>query len=67
MRELLPFKSTVSNLELQDNISVDLGTVTVTKRNGLHKIEELGHRPYEKKNNVWVAITFERNLGIIEL
>lgn len=54
----------VSELELQDNVSIELGSVTLAEHSNLFKLEPLSLFPYEKKDSVWVSVTIERNLGI---
>ena len=34
---------------------------------GLFKLEQLYSLPYEKKDNVWVSITIERSLAVLEV
>lgn len=44
-----------------------MGQVTLDEQDNLFKLEPLSLFPYEKKDNVWVSVTLERNLGISEL
>ena len=54
----------VSELELQDEETIELGSITLKKHSNLFKLEPLSLFPYEKKDNVWVSVTIERNLGL---
>ena len=64
---MIPFSINVSNLELQDEITFELGDVTLNEQEGLFSLQPLSLYPYEKKDNVWVSITLERNLNMKEL
>lgn len=66
-RQLIPFKLSVSNLYLQDSSSIELGDVTLHEEAGLFAINPLSIMPYEKKDNVWVSVTIERDLHLTEL
>ena len=57
----------VSNLYLQDSLEIELGDVTLHQETGLFSLDPLSLYPYEKKDNVWVSVTLERNLDLIEL
>ena len=37
------------------------------EEDGLFKLEQLYSLPYEKPDNVWVSITLERSLTILEV
>ena len=54
----------VSELELQDEETIELGSITLKEHSNLFKLEPLSLFPYEKKDNVWVSVTIERNLGL---
>ena len=63
-RQLIPFKLSVKDIELQDNIGIELGSITRDNLSNLFMIEPIRQFSYERKDNVWVAITIERNLSI---
>ena len=67
MRQLLPLEVSISNLTLQDYVVVELGRVTMEEHEGLFTLKQLTPLPYEKKNNVWVSVTIERDLDMREL
>ena len=41
--------------------------MTLHTEYGLFKLDPLSILPYEKKDNVWISVTLERNLDLIEL
>ena len=57
----------MSNLYLQDGLEIELGDVTLYQEKGLFMLEPKSLYPYEKRDSVWVSVTLERNLDLIEL
>ena len=45
---------------------IELDEVTLDVKKGLFKLEQITTYPYEKKDNVWVSVTVERNLDLTE-
>ena len=66
-RQLIPFKMSMSNLYLQDGLEIELGDVTLYHEKGLFMLDSKSLYPYEKKDSVWVSVTLERNLDLMEL
>ena len=48
-------------------MSIELDDVTLDVHQGLFKLEQITTYPYEKKDNVWISVTVERNLAMSEL
>ena len=57
----------MSNLYLQDSLEIELGDVTLYQEKGLFMLDSKSLYPYEKKDSVWVSVTLERNLDLMEL
>ena len=66
VRQLIPFRVNVADLYLQDNLNIELDELTLDVRKGLFKLEQITTYPYEKKDNVWISVTVERNLAMTE-
>ena len=67
IRQLIPYRLSVTNLYLQDAMEIELGDLTIHRKKGLFRIDQETIMPYEKKNNVWVSVTVERELDLTEL
>ena len=48
-------------------MSIELDDVTLDVHEGLFKLDQITMYPYEKRDNVWVSVTIERNLSMKEL
>ena len=66
VRELIPFRVSVADLYLQDQMHIALDELTLDVKTGLFKIEQITTYPYEKRDNVWISVTLERNLSMTE-
>ena len=45
---------------------IALDELTLDVKTGLFKIEQITTYPYEKRDNVWISVTLERNLSMTE-
>ena len=53
-------------MHLQDDFRIELGSLTVIEKIGLFDLKEMYQMPYEKRDNVWVSVTIERDRDLIE-
>lgn len=64
MRQLIPFELQKTSLELQDYNFVNLEDFTEIEFDHLFKLNKKEMMPYEQNTNIWVEITFERDLAV---
>ena len=64
-RQIVPFEVTMMHLEMQDDMRMELGLITLREETGLFDLDEKTYMPYEKDDNVWLSVTVERNLDLV--
>ena len=62
---MIPFKIVVEHLEMQDDMRMDLGLLTLERDRNFFDLHEKSLMPYEKKDDVWFSVTIERELDLI--
>lgn len=64
-REIVPFNVQTTNLQLQDYKEIMLGPVTMIDLQDLFRLEQKEKMPYEHSDNVWVSVTIEMSLHVL--
>ena len=65
MRQIIPFKISKTELELQDVNMIMLDDWTKTEMSDLFKLVPQTSYSYEKPDNTWLSITVEMNLDLM--
>ena len=64
-REIIPYKVQLTELELQDNMGMMLGDLTMREKDDIFEIKNLEKKPYEKLDNIWLQVTVEMDFDVI--
>ena len=65
VRQNIPYKVQLTELELQDNMGMMLGDLTKDQKDDIFEIKSLSTKPYEKFDNVWLQVSVEMDFDVI--